>query len=255
MDAGRRLLLKRRTIREGDPGHVILLSPSAPGKSVVVEAPRYESPRSQFSEREVQQLATYCLLLVTSVLLACVYGGVLSSGHDAIPALGTTAVGYLVVAAWLVRLNRFIEAWVHGGFAAFNATWVLLQLGIWHSWYGIDASSVPAVVTAYMAVWLALFALAAFAVARASAFLSTVVVLAIAAIGLDLASYHTSSVELLLHLMTIPLLGISVLCLGGVLAVLAFRGSAHIETDDQSPHGEARPSIPRERIEQVPRRW
>jgi hypothetical protein len=173
----------------------------------------------------VQTMAGYSCLLLSSAAAGTVFSGALANGHDIIPILLTVSVGFLAVAIWDVTAKDYGRAWAFGGFAGFNFTWALLQLGIWHNWFGIPQSDVPTLMTVYMAIWIALFTTAAIALASTSLPLTAVLLAAVAGLGLDIASYHSARALTYVHLAAIPIFAISAISLAMMLTS-AFRSTS-----------------------------
>src|SRR5665213_37490 len=115
-----------------------------------------------FRTSDGQALLGFSSLVIGAVSIGCVFFGVLK-GNEIVPMLLISSVGLFVSSFWYMRSARYEHAWIFGSFAGFNGTYALLQLGVTNGWYGIPVQDLTTVVTIYVAIWLALFALVVFA--------------------------------------------------------------------------------------------
>ena len=180
---------------------------------------RRRSAARKIRREDGQALVANSCLILCSLALGCLFLGELSSGHEVIPVLITGGLGLLAVALWYLTTAEYVFAWIYGGLATFNATWVIVQLAVTNNWFAIDRAEIPAMMTVYMTIWILIFGLGAIAASRRSLALAAVLCLAIIGLALDIASYHSASTEVL-RLVSVPMFLIGATSIGAIANIV-----------------------------------
>lgn len=116
------------------------------------------------------------------------------AGLAAIPViLAATCLGLLIGTIWAAALGQNIVATLYAVFLGFYSSYVLLQLGLAHNWYGIPAGQVATTVAVYLICWLITIVVLTLATLRLPVIFTVLLGLVDVALALLLVSTYTGS--------------------------------------------------------------
>ena len=107
--------------------------------------------------------------IVGSVAIGLVFVGVVPAGvvGAALPIiLAATATGMFIAAIWAAAIGQSAVAGINGTFAGFWLSYVVLVLGLTHSWFGITLPAVIATEKLFLISWLVVIVMITLATLR-----------------------------------------------------------------------------------------
>ena len=135
--------------------------------------------------------------IVGSVALGLVLVGVVPAtavGASLPIILAATSIGLLVAAIWAAAIGQSAVACIFGIFAGFWLSYVILVIGLVHSWFGILPRDVVATQKLYLITWLVVIVMLTLATLRLpSAFTAVFVLIDVALVLLLLGTVNASS--------------------------------------------------------------